>query len=141
MRFIASSREILSAGKSRISCQFISRIVFPVMLFLTAPKSFDFLLIGQFYLMVYVAVSLNVVVQNYNQEAGIATITNHIVKAVNSRITGDWCPGCQRTLPDTLQLKMVRFDMPKLVDGKMSKVICGFGKVIVFRHVITSFRA
>lgn len=61
IRRSASSQESLSVGRLNISSQVISRMLLPVRVFLTAPKSFDSFIVGQFYLMVDVAVAFRVV--------------------------------------------------------------------------------
>ena len=56
---------LLVLAKLNSSSQVISRMVLPVMEFLIAPKSFEFVSICQFYTMIDVAVTVSVVTQKY----------------------------------------------------------------------------
>lgn len=116
IRRIASAGDSRSIGRVNISSQFISRIVLPVISFLTAPKSFDFLFIGQFNLMVNIAISIRVVVQSYKQKPRIATVPNQVEEAIYRWIARNRYPSGHSTLPNALKLDMVCFDRSKFVE-------------------------
>ena len=116
IRRIASAGDRRSTGRVNISSQLISRIVLPVISFLTAPKSFDFLFIGQFNLMVNIAISIRVVVQSYKQKPRITTVSNQVEEAIYRWIARNRYPSGHSTLPNALKLNMVGLDGPKFVE-------------------------